>query len=610
MSIPPRYLDELRNRLPISDVIGKRMKLTRAGRELKGCCPFHKEKTPSFTVNDDKQFYHCFGCGAHGDIIGFVMEHDNLSFIDAVEMLSSEAGMTMPKPDPQAMERAKEAKDHYALMEAATGWFEAQLHAPANSEVMSYLTKRGLSPETIKTFRLGFAPGDHQALRTHLKAEGFEDKDMIALGLTKASQKSGDPYVFFRDRVVFPVIDRRQRVIAFGGRILPDNLLPPRQDGFTPPKYLNSPDTPLFDKSRCLYGEATARPASGDGHTIIVVEGYMDVIACYQAGFHAAVAPMGTALTEEQTLSIWKMIADEDKSPVLCFDGDRAGQQAAVRAFERILPMLKPMHSARFAFMPQGEDPDSIIKSGSAAAMKKILKASLTMAEFMWRKGIEERAVDTPEARAGAIQALHDQVNTIQDKNVQSLYRQLIKRKVSDTFFARNNQSRFSGRKSKPSGPAVRPAGVRNTRNLVITKALLAALVNHPQIFDQVEEALASLEMAQPNLGHLRSTVVDLLAEDAGLDRESLQTHLIERGLGKEMDDILSESVYVHAAFARPGADSALVAQNWMEMFGSLAGQTFQNEIKEGWRQAFDASNTEEEDKLRHMLQQKRSELQ
>ena len=329
MIIPPRFLDEIRNRLSLSDMIGKRIKVTRAGREFKACCPFHHEKTPSFTINDDKQFYHCFGCGAHGDVIGFTMRHGNLSFIDAVESLSAEAGLQMPKPDPEMVKKAQHAKGLHELLEATTNWFERNLHDSSNKKVLDYLLERGLKRETLSAFRVGYAPADRQVMRSYLKAEGFTDAQMIEAGVLRPAGKDGEPYAFFRERVMFPVSDRRGRSVAYGGRILPDHMRPPDRGDYKPAKYMNSSDTPLFDKGRMLYGESLARQSAGDGQNVIVTEGYMDVIACHQAGFKGAVAPMGTALTEEQVLSLWKMIPSDEKVPLLCFDGDEAGPYRA-----------------------------------------------------------------------------------------------------------------------------------------------------------------------------------------------------------------------------------------------------------------------------------------
>ncbi|MCB9973686.1 MAG: DNA primase [Rhodospirillales bacterium] len=338
MNITPRFLDELRNRILLSELVGQHVRLTRAGREFKGCCPFHKEKTASFYVNDDKQFYHCFGCGAHGDVIGWTMQHGNRSFPEAIEQLAAQAGLEMPKQSPQDIKQAREEKNLYQLMEDATAFFEEQLRDLRHKPSYDYILGRGLTEETLSAFRVGYASEDRQALYHHLKTKGYTDAQMMEMGVIRKDKK-GQPYAFFRERIMFPVSDRRGRIVAFGGRILPDHLRPPDQSGYTPAKYMNSIDTPLFHKGRMLYGAAHAAYAAREGAPLIVTEGYMDVIACWQAGFRGAVAPLGTALTEEQILVLWRLSMEEVKAPVLCFDGDEAGRRAAMRAAERRCPL-------------------------------------------------------------------------------------------------------------------------------------------------------------------------------------------------------------------------------------------------------------------------------
>ena len=607
MTIPPRFLDEIRSRLALSDIIGRRVRVTRAGREFKACCPFHNEKSPSFTINDDKQFFHCFGCGAHGDVIGFVMRHDNLSFIDAVEQLAAEAGLQMPKPDPESVRKAERARDLHTLMEATTKWFTDQLFAPANRNVLEYLQGRGLNRPTIEAFRLGFAPHDRQALRSYLKAEGYEDKAMLEVGLIKTSEKSREPYVFFRERVIFPVADRRGRVVAFGGRVLPDHMRVPDQGDYKPAKYINSSDTPLFDKGRMLYGESLARQAAREGLPIMITEGYMDVIACHQAGFRGAVAPMGTALTEDQILSAWSMIPDGEKLPILCFDGDEAGRRAASRSCERILPLLKPDQSARFAFLPEGEDPDSLLKKGGAPALQKVLDSALSLFDFIWATHTAGRDFETPESRAGLSKNLQTQIRTIADSEIQSHYMQLVKDRISQSFFTPYGQKKNAG------APSRRPSMLKPRRPVygagdIHARVLIAAVLNHPELYDQLEEPFGQFAVGSESVGRLRQAMIAALQENPDLDSQALHNHLNMCGFEQEMGDILNESVYVHAAFASPQADSALVAAKWREFWQSIEGQTIQREIKRGWRQAFDLSSEDEEEKLRNMMRFKASD--
>jgi len=612
MMIPPRFLDDIRNRLTLSDIIGRRISVKRAGRESKACCPFHKEKTPSFTINDDKQFYHCFGCGAHGDVVGFVMQHDNLSFMDAVEMLAADAGLQMPKPDPEAMKKAEKQRGLHALMDEATGWMQEQAIKTEHQDVLGYFEQRGMDANIRSCFRLGYAPADGQALRKILASKGFSDSQMLEVGILKKSQKGGDPYVFFRDRVMFPVADRRGRVVAFGGRVLPDHIRPPNPNSdYTPAKYINTSDTALFDKGTMLYAESMARQAAREGHSVLVTEGYMDVIACHKAGFKGAVAPMGTALTEEQILSLWQMIPDGEKSPILCFDGDRAGREAAGRACQRILPLLKPDQSARFAFLPDGEDPDSLIRGQGADAFKSFLKAALTLFDFVWASHTAGRTFESPEQRAGLEKVLYSDIAKIQDTNIQRHYKQLIRDKISETFFRRSTPSARQGGTPQMRKPNARPNVVKLRKpqrgnNDMKHRIMLAAILNHPQIYNSIEERFGEFEIHNDTLNQIRQHMIVALEENPDLDFATLSTHLSDLGLGKEIRDIACESVYVHAAFCRPAkneiVDYGEIAQNWLALFESLKTGTIDEEIRDGWKQAMSSANQDEEAKLSNII--------
>ncbi|HYS48817.1 MAG TPA: DNA primase, partial [Xanthobacteraceae bacterium] len=345
MRFPPQFLDELRIRLPVSEVVGRRVKLKKAGREWKGLSPFNQEKTPSFTVNDQKGFFHDFSSGKHGDIFGFVMETEGLTFPEAVERLAGLAGLPMPTVSKEAEAREERRKTLHDVVELAAKFFEATLAARAGAKARGYLADRGIQPATQLKFRLGYAPPERYALKEHLGAQGISVPDMVEPGLLIAGEDIALPFDRFRDRVIFPISDFRGRVIAFGGRALGDDVQA---------KYLNSPETPLFHKGASLYNGAAARAAAHQGARVIAVEGYVDVIAMVTAGYEATVAPLGTALTEDQLALLWRM-ADE---PVLCFDGDQAGRRAAYRAVDLALPQLKPGKSLHFAMLPEGQDPD------------------------------------------------------------------------------------------------------------------------------------------------------------------------------------------------------------------------------------------------------------
>src|SRR5437667_6188945 len=372
MAFPPGFLDELRSRVPLADLVGRRLRLVRKGREHSGLCPFHNEKTPSFYVVEDKGFFHCFGCGAHGDAIGFVMRADNLDFIEAVEKLAGEAGIAVPQQTLQERERAQRQKTLLEALAAAADFYETQLWSRGGSRGLEYLTARGLDEATIRRFRLGWATDDRQALRRALAGD-FPEALLHEAGLLRVPDDGGAPYDYFRGRVIFPIGDRAGRVIAFGARTLGDDQ----------PKYLNSPDTPVFEKGRVLYAWAAARAhAAHEAESpVIVVEGYMDVIALHRADFGGAVAPLGTALTEMQLRELWRLSPE----PVLCFDGDAAGQRAAGRALDRALPLLTPGRSLRFAALPAGEDPDSLIRGAGRTAFAEVLTAARPLSEVLWQ---------------------------------------------------------------------------------------------------------------------------------------------------------------------------------------------------------------------------------
>lgn len=432
MPFPPSFLDDLRTRISLSEVIGRTVTLTRNGNEYKGLCPFHNEKTPSFTVVEDKGFYHCFGCGAHGDAIGFIMQTANLSFPEAVESLAAEAGLAVPKPTPEAAEQARREADLHDVLELAARFFESQLRLPEGQTARRYFENRGLTSETIDRFRLGYAPAGN-ALKTALGREGVREEQLVAAGLARRAEGEERIYDYFRDRVMFPISDRRGRVIAFGGRVLDD-----RQ-----PKYLNSPDTPVFHKGQVLYGLAQARQPARDTGRILVCEGYMDVIALSQAGFAHAVAPLGTALTEQQIRELWRLAPE----PALMFDGDAAGRRAAHKAALRIAPILEPGKSAQIVMLPEGQDPDDVLRSGGRQAMAACLDSALGLADLFFTMTAAAHRTDTPERRAGFQAALNTLADSIGHATVRGEYRQYFR----DRFF---REMRGGLRREPQSGSA------------------------------------------------------------------------------------------------------------------------------------------------------------
>lgn len=421
MRFTPQFLDELRARLPVSEVVGRRVKLKRAGKEFKGLSPFHQEKTPSFTVNDQKGFYHDFSSGKHGDIINFVMETEGATFPEAVERLANMAGMPLPAVTPDAARHEQRRKTLYDVMDLAAKFFADTLASRSGAKARGYLGDRSIQPATQLQFRLGYAPSERFALKEYLGAQGISVDDMIEAGLLIGGDDIPVPYDRFRDRVMFPIADARNRVIAFGGRALEKDV---------PAKYLNSPETPLFHKGDNLYNFAAARQATHDNAPLIVAEGYVDVIALVTAGFPGAVAPLGTALTENQLALLWKM-ADE---PILCFDGDGAGQRAAFRAADLALPHLKPGKSLRFALLPEGQDPDDLARSGGRAAIEEVIGAAKPLGEMIWSREIEGGSFATPERRAALEARVNELTNGIRDEVVRRYYRQDFSQRLREAF--------------------------------------------------------------------------------------------------------------------------------------------------------------------------------
>ncbi len=542
MRFTPQFLEEIRARLPVSEVVGKRVKLKRAGKEWKGLSPFQQEKTPSFTVNDQKGFYHDFSSGRHGNIFDFLMETEGCTFPEAVERLASMAGLALPAVNPDAARFEQRRKTLHDVMELAAKFFQDTLASRNGAKARGYLADRGLAPTTQLQFRLGYAPAERFALKEYLGAQNIPVSDMVEAGLLIAGDDIPVPYDRFRDRVIFPITDLRGRVIAFGGRALEKDAQP---------KYLNSPETPLFHKGDNLYNHGPARQATHDGAQLVVVEGYVDVIAMVAAGFPAAVAPLGTALTENQLTLLWR-IADE---PILCFDGDRAGQKAAYRAADLALPQLKPGKSLRVALLPEGQDPDDLARSGGRGAIEEVLSAARPLADMIWSREIEGGSFATPERRAALEARIGELTNGIRDEVVRRYYRQDLADRLQRAFapeggrgsYARGNFSRpgrgESPRRFVPRGPApggrMRPGQafpltlapgpyqaasaqlgaspiMRGQRSAISRREalILLTLVNHPWLLHDHLEEVAALELAHPEAIKLRAGIMAAFAHD------------------------------------------------------------------------------------------------
>lgn len=572
MSLSPAFLDELRARTQLSTLLARTLKLTKAGREFKACCPFHNEKTPSFYVNDEKGFYHCFGCQAHGDAISWMTDQRGLSFIDAVKELADAAGMDVPAPDPRAQAKAERAAGLYGVMDEAQAWFAEQLGGIEGAAARDYLGKRGIDAKTLVRFGFGFAPDGRGRLRSALKEIGNER--LVEAGLLIAPDDDGrEPYDRFRGRVTFPIRDPRGRVIAFSARIL----------GPGEPKYLNSPDTPLFDKGRTLFNYDKAAPASREAKRVIVVEGQMDVIALDQAGISEAVAPLGTAMTEAQLGLLWRL----SPAPILCFDGDGAGQRAAAKAAVRALPQLGPERSLAFVTLPAGQDPDDLIRAGGRAALEALLRSPEPLVDRLWRHELEAEPLTTPERRAGLRRRLMDHVSAIGDPDVREQYRaEFLSRfdTLTPRRAERNAGQRFDRRLPFMPIRPVSESAKQVSRSGVdpkLVRAVLRGLVRYPALIGEHADALLKLPIVEEDAVAVREVLIEAAMTHAALDREALDTILAARGVSVRLEalrlghglafsftrrDVPEDracrdlALVIETLAARPGLDDALAA--------------------------------------------------
>ncbi len=577
MRYPPHILDEIRARLPVSQVVARKVPLKKKGREFSGLSPFKVEKTPSFFVNDQKGFYHCFASGEHGDIFTFLMKTEGLQFPEAVERLAQEAGVTLPKPDVRDEVREDLRQRLTQLMDTAAAFFEERLKSDAGTEARRYIQKRGLRADTLREFRIGYAPNSRSALKDHLAKAGFTLDEMIASGMLISGDDIPVAYDRFRNRVMFPIADAKGRIIAFGGRAL---------DADAPAKYLNSPETPLFHKGHVLFNAHRARPAAHDKHRVIAVEGYMDVVALAEAGFMESVAPLGTALTEDQLKLLWRMCPE----PTLCFDGDSAGKKAAFRAIDVALPHVKPGASLMFAFLPDGLDPDDLIRQQGADAMEGVLAASRPLIDVLFEREWSQGDWSTPERRAGLERQLYTLISRIEDEAVRTHYRREVAtrlanawggpsapdqgpafepsgsasrtpkafgapRNFADDWRSRTAMAQRGGKALPPRGrapggrpnPFAQPLGASSAlKKSTLVRSdtalppyrealLLRTILNHPWLIDDHAEAIAAIEFTSPALSRLRDEVLSAQALDISLDTETLRTHLTGTSAGKAL---------------------------------------------------------------------------
>src|SRR6266481_2350817 len=606
MRFTPQFLDELRARLPVSEVVGRRVKLMKSGREWKGLSPFNKEKTPSFFVNDQKQAWFDFSSGKNGNIFDFVMQTEGVPFPEAVERLAAMAGLPLPAATPDAARHEQRRKTLYDVMELAAEFCADTLASRHGAQARGYLADRAISPSTQLQFRIGYAPPERFTLKEYLGAQGIPTEDMVEAGLLNGGEDIPVPYDKFRDRVMFPITDVRNRVIAFGGRALEKDV---------PDKYMNSPETPLFHKGDNLYNLATARQATHNGAPLIVVEGYVDVIAMVTAGFAGAVAPLGTALTENQLALLWKM-ADE---PILCFDGDKAGQKAAYRAADLALPNLLPAKSLRFALLPEGQDPDDLARSGGRAAIEEVIGAARPLADMIWSREIEGGSFATPERRAALEARIGELANSVGDEVVRRYYRQDFSQRLLRMFapeasrgFAgrgrfggespRRFQPRFSGnaggspgrfapgggRKQGITGVPQLGSGpyqaasaqlaaspiMRGQRSAISRREalILLCLINHPWLLHDHLEEVAALEMAHSEAHKLRAGIIAAFANDhhhspePDEQAERMRADLEASGLSQILQRVERAITTAAVWGARTGAARDDVLSTWHQL--------------------------------------------
>ncbi|MFW7269375.1 DNA primase [Gluconacetobacter sp. Hr-1-5] len=571
MALDPAFLEELRARTPIASVIGRRTKLVRSGRNWKACCPFHGEKTPSFYVYDDH--FHCFGCGAHGDVITFVMQSEGRGFPEAVAELAAEAGLEVPRASPQQRENEQRSRDLAEVLELVQAAWVRRLHAPEGRGGLAYLRGRGLSDETIAGFGLGWSGEGRGGLLEELRPKGVTPELLVRAGLMRVDEDGRPKGELFFNRVTFPIRDRKGGLVSFGGRILGDGQ----------PKYLNGPETELFSKRRVLFGMdrarsalRMARPRGAPPVELLVVEGYMDVIALHQAGFPGAVAPLGTALTAEQMEALWRLAP----APILCFDGDGAGQRAAVKAAETALPLLSMERTVRFCTLPEGEDPDSLLRARGAGAVAALVEGARPLSAVLFELLTQGVRDPGPEQRAALRRRLTDAAAMIADKGLASEYRSTL----VDRFFETYRRRPGGGpRRDGGARPSVAPVAAAPFDALAATeermRILTAILLRHPGLLSEVEDAYCRLDLP-PALGRVRAGLMDAASEGGLVDADALAAWLDEAGLAEERAAVLSARPLPMALSAPDDLMAVDVAQEWWHFYALMNVRQFGEDLR------------------------------
>ncbi|NKI57389.1 DNA primase [Labrenzia sp. PO1] len=541
MRFEPRLLDEIRARLTLSDVVGRRVtwarRKTQPGKgDYWACCPFHQEKSPSFHVDDRRNRYKCFGCGASGDHFTFLCETEGLSFPEAVERLAEQSGVGLPAPDPQAARREKKRAGLADICEMAAQFFQAEFAGPRGDTARAYTQKRGLTPDTLREFRFGFAPESRDALKGYLAAREIPEAAMIEAGLIIKPEDGRPSYDRFRGRLMIPIQDDRGRVVAFGGRTLsPDGQ----------PKYLNSPETPLFHKGVMLFNAHRAREPAFKSGEAVVVEGYLDAIALWQAGIHHVVASLGTAFTEDQVVRLWKFAPE----PVICFDGDAAGVSAAHRAIDRIFPVLKSGYSFQFCFLPDGMDPDDLIKQRGVAGFHDEVERAQSLFDVVWEREISVSRLDTPERKAALEKRFDDLIATIRDERVRRRYQLDLKFKLSNLFFEQARQSRQGGKGGKGGGSADAASPLGTARERVAAshdfgteRLVLGLSMRFPHLLDRNFERFSRLPFANDLHRQLRD-ILCRIVDDLEATPISDLTSAFEEPLRDIMGEMMLETI-------------------------------------------------------------------
>lgn len=622
MRFPPAFLDDIRARVPISSVVGRkvawdRRKSNPGKGDYWACCPFHGEKTPSFHVDDKKGFYHCFGCKVSGDIFTFLIEKEGLSYPEAVERLAGEAGLPLPQVSAADVRREEQRASLYDIMEITAKFFEAELQSARGARARGYLSDRRLPAAVQKEFRLGYAPDDRSALRSHLADRGVTVAQMAEAGLVIAGDDIPVAYDRFRDRVMFPIRDPRGKVIAFGGRAM-------RRD--VPAKYLNSPETPLFHKGRVLYNFDKARAPAHDTGNIIAVEGYMDVIAMHRAGLPQAVAPLGTALTEDQLALLWRMAPE----PTLCFDGDSAGLKAAYRALDLALPLLKPGHSLKFALLPEGQDPDDLLNGQGPEALTQVIAAAQPLSDVLWQRALVENDRSTPERKAQFERDLRNLLNSIGDDVVRRHYLADASARLQDLWQPAGGVARRSGyRQAATRAPRRGGRAFQKPWDIVappspqlkVKEALAGggiaqgserrewmialALVNHPELLHELLDEFSGLEFASRELDSLRTQIIDSAALAESLDGAGLKRHLTSMGLGPLLDRLETQARRLNEWFLGSGAaqdDARTVLRQMIALHRKAV--TLERELRTAEAALAANPTVENEDALNAVLEQ------